>query len=495
MLKNGKAAGLDEIAPEMVKSGGPNAALELTRLMNACWAQSKVPDAWRKGVIVRLPKKGNLSDCNNWRGITLLSVPGKILCSILLRRLRHAVDARLREEQAGFRAGRSCSEQIFVLRSIIEQSLEYQQRLSINFIDFTKAFDSIHRETLWNIAQAYGIPRRFTDFFRNLYHASSCCVRTEDGATEFFPIETGVRQGCVLSPFLFLLALDFVMRQAIDHQKCGLPWGPMGQLADLDFADDVALLGPTQHDLVNMTAALEQEAAKIGLRVSGSKTRVMRVGYVRANVPVTIGQKRIEEVDQFTYLGSVITADGGADDDVTCRIGKATAVLRRLQPLWRTNTIALQTKVRLLNSIVIPTATYACETWKMTAKTIRRLNVFQQRCLRRILKITYRDRVTNEEVHRRTLTRPLSEIVVERRMRFAGHVMRQPPTRLPRTAITWNPRQGKRKQGRPRITWRRTFIEDLKAVNLSWDEAETAAADRVRWRSLVAQCAVRRERT
>lgn len=85
----------------------------LTDLVNTCWVDAKVPEDLQKGVIAFLPKKGNLSDCNNWLGITL-SVLGKVLCSILLRRLRQAVDEQLREEQ-GFRSGRSCMEQIFVL--------------------------------------------------------------------------------------------------------------------------------------------------------------------------------------------------------------------------------------------------------------------------------------------------------------------------------------------------------------------------------------------
>ena len=95
-------------------------------------------------MIVKLPKKGDLSNCNSWREITLLSVPGTVLCAILLNRLKDDIDERLREEQAGFRSGRSCSEQILTLRNIIEQSCEFNQRVFINFVDFKKAFDSMH---------------------------------------------------------------------------------------------------------------------------------------------------------------------------------------------------------------------------------------------------------------------------------------------------------------------------------------------------------------
>ena len=94
---------------------------------------------------MKIPKKGNLSDCNNWRGITLLSIPSKILCKIIIKRIRPALDQALRKEQAGFRRGRGCAEHIFALRNIIEQSTERQRQLYINFIDYEKAFDSLHR--------------------------------------------------------------------------------------------------------------------------------------------------------------------------------------------------------------------------------------------------------------------------------------------------------------------------------------------------------------
>ena len=95
-----------------------------------------------------IPKNGDFSDFNNLRGITLLSVPGKIFCTILLNRIRSAVDHVLREEQAGFRPGRSCIDQIFALRNILEQSNEWQSPLIINFIDFQKASDSVDRNSL-----------------------------------------------------------------------------------------------------------------------------------------------------------------------------------------------------------------------------------------------------------------------------------------------------------------------------------------------------------
>ena len=144
-MKNNKAAEFDEITVELMKAGGQTIVSTITTLLHTCWTSKMVPDEWSKGIIVKLPRKGNLTDCNNWRGICLLSIPGKILSTILLKRLRSAVEVTMREEQAGFRARRSCTEQIFTLRNIIDQCIEFQKPIVIHFIDFKRAFESVHR--------------------------------------------------------------------------------------------------------------------------------------------------------------------------------------------------------------------------------------------------------------------------------------------------------------------------------------------------------------
>jgi len=122
--------------------------------------RKKIPDDWTKGIIIKLAKKGALSDCNNWCSITLLSIPSKILAKIIIQRITDAIDKQLREEQARFRKGRGCIDQIFALWNIIEQCTEWQRQLYINFVYFQKAFDSINRKSLWRILRAYGIPKK-----------------------------------------------------------------------------------------------------------------------------------------------------------------------------------------------------------------------------------------------------------------------------------------------------------------------------------------------
>jgi len=123
--------------------------------------------------------------------------------------MKFEIDRHLQGEQAGFRNGRSCNEQIFTLRNILEQSKEFQKALAFNFIDFKKAFDSIHRESISKILRLYGIPHKIINIFISMYISSRCCVRTKDGYSDMFDIITGIRQGCILYPFLFLIVMDF----------------------------------------------------------------------------------------------------------------------------------------------------------------------------------------------------------------------------------------------------------------------------------------------
>ena len=158
-------------------------------------------------------------------------------------------------------------------------------------------------------------------------------MKTDRGCTEFFQIVTGVRQGCILSPFLFLLVIDFVMRNAVNKPDMGIPWSDQTRLTDLDFADDISLLGETRDSLQEMTTNLEIEAGKVGLRISAEKTKTLQIGGNHAECVhlLNVNHQDIEHVNRFTYLGSVLTDDGDVTNDVNCRLGKATAVFQRMR--------------------------------------------------------------------------------------------------------------------------------------------------------------------
>ena len=165
-------------------------------LFQDIWKEEAIPEEWKEGYIIKIPKKGDLSSCSNYRGITLLCIASKIFNRIILNRMKVVVYPILRDEQAGFRKGRSCTDQIATLRIILEQTLEWNSSIYVNFIDFEKAFDSVDRNTLWKLLRHYGVPEKITALIRNSYEGMTCRVVHGQQLTEGFQILTGVRQGC-----------------------------------------------------------------------------------------------------------------------------------------------------------------------------------------------------------------------------------------------------------------------------------------------------------
>ena len=234
-MKNGKAGGKDEITAELLKADMNTTEKWLVKLFRTFWEQEKVPKTWKQGLIVKIPKKGDLTECGNWRGITLTSVPSKVFGRVLIDRIRDGVNSKLRDEQAGFRSGRGTVEQIFILRNIIEQVVEWQATLYITFVDFEKAFDSVHRESLWKIMESYGIPCKIIHMVQMLYEDSECAVLDEGEESEWFKVKTGVKQGDVMSGFIFLIVVDWTMRNTTAGNKTGIRWNFTSKLEDLDL--------------------------------------------------------------------------------------------------------------------------------------------------------------------------------------------------------------------------------------------------------------------
>ena len=298
--------------------------------------------------------------------------------------MKDTVDTELRDQQAGFRKERSCTDQIATLRIILEQSTEWNSSLYICFIDYEKAFDSLDREVLWRLMRHYGIPQKIVNMVKESYNGMKSKVVHEGKLTEEFEVTTGVRQGCLLSPFLFLLAIDYVMKNVTDRNRNGIQWTLWKQLDDLDFADNLALLSHNRQQMQSKTEKLNEESKQLGLSIHKGKTKVLKVNS-NSNEPIQLDEEPIEEVESFAYLGSIVDKVGGTDADIKARIGKARAAFIQLNNIWKSKEIGRNTKLRIFNSNVKAVLLYGAETWRTTKTNENKVQVFVNTCLRRIL--------------------------------------------------------------------------------------------------------------
>ena len=211
--KNRKAAGLDEIPPEVWKTRQFDDIL--LRQCNTVYSQNRI-ERWMKGCILPFPKKGNLGLAKNYRGITLTSIAAKIYNALLRNRIEPKIDNILRKNQNGFWRNRSPTSQILNIRRILEGVRAKNLQATLIFVDFTKAFDSIHRGKMEQILLAYSLPKETVVVIMILYRNTKVKVRSPDGDTEYFNIVAGVLQGDTLAPYLFIICLDYVLRTSID---------------------------------------------------------------------------------------------------------------------------------------------------------------------------------------------------------------------------------------------------------------------------------------
>ncbi|KAK6728136.1 hypothetical protein RB195_005657 [Necator americanus] len=192
-MKNGKSGGDDGISAEMLKYLPPSGIREMTKIIRSIWIDERIPDSWRYAIIIPLHKKLSVTDPRNYRGISLLRVMYKVLERIILDRLIKRREETTRDEQAGFRPGRSTIDQVFIVRRVIEIWQRYSKPMQLAFLNFEAAFDSPHRGRLLNALRANGVPGKFLRLLDDMnQRTTTAAVRTPAGCTTPFEVVTEV---------------------------------------------------------------------------------------------------------------------------------------------------------------------------------------------------------------------------------------------------------------------------------------------------------------
>ena len=333
----------------------------------------------------------------------------------------------------------------------------------------------------------------------SLYENQEAAVRVEGETSEWFNVGKGVRQGCILSPYLFNVYAENIMRnvRSDEHRyenRDGQEYDTFDSLniggqeyPELRYADDTALLSTTPEGLEKMIRAVKTHSENQNLFLNAKKTKIMRTDKTTRATNIIIGNDVIEEVPDFDYLGSLITNNGDGIKEVKRRLGMATKKLSKMKRLWKGTDE--NTKMKFLKALIFPVATYGSETWCLSKQAEQKVKSFQMKSFRKILRIPWTEKRTNESILQQLGNFDenwLLNTVVQRKMKFFGHVKRHESLeRMIYEGII----EGKRGRGRPRRRWSQDITDRLETTV---SEAGRRAQDRDAFRRAVADATCRR---
>ena len=454
-LKDGKTPGDDGIPAELIKAGGEETIKAIHNLCNMVWEQEKWPVEWTRAVLVTIPKKGDLTECANYRTIALISHLSKVILMVILDRINAVIQGQLSEEQGGFRKDRGTIQQILTLRLIAEKYLERNRQLYNCFVDYTKAFDSVWHDGLWAVMRSYTVPEKVVNLLSVLYSNAQLAVRINGQVGDWFTPEIGSRQGDPISPVAFITLLERVMETTeCETERIGANiHGTI--IKDLRYADDIDLMAESMTELKTLISKLQESSNSYGLKINANKTKVMvfeRQERKRTE-KIEIDGHEIEYVTEFIYLGSLVTANNDCSPEIRRRINLANQSFARLRTIWQSSDVQLKTKLDLLRVCVFSRLLYAAETWTLKSVDERRLLAFEMKCYRRLLKIRWQDKVTNASIRERLQrNETVVDTVKRRKLQLFGHICRMPDDRLPKTVMLGMV-NGSRPRGRPPRRW------------------------------------------
>lgn len=478
-LKDNKAVGIDRISAEVLKSLDEKGQNIIHQLCQRIWETCAWPEDWSTSVIIPIHKKGSTTYCNNYRLISLITHVSKIMLYILQARLESFISRQIAPEQAGFVKGRGAREQILNIRQLVEKAREYYTPTYLCFVDYEKAFDNVKWSQLWRVLQKMGVPRHLITLIKQLYEDSTAVVQIESTVSEKCKIRKGVRQGCVLSPLLYNIYSEFIMRLVLDNWNGGIRIGGK-KISNLRFADDTVLIAENEEELLELLNKLENMSADYGLRVNYSKTKIMIIDRESENRGQPVGIGGCEVVQQFIYLGSTLHNSGSCEPEIRRRIQLAKVAMTQLTKLWRDRNLTKNTKIQLVRALVFPVFSYGSETWVIRAADRRRIDAFEMWCWRRMLRVPWTARRTNISILNEIRPQQrLSSLTYGRILKFFGHINRNDNIEK---LVVQGRSTGKRRRGRSPTRWTDMIS---KLTNMRLETATRETNNRQEWRRIV----------
>ena len=480
--QNGKAPGEDGITTEMLRALEDFGVDRLTELFNDMYSTGHMPDELLQSIYITLPKKARATECSDYRTLSMMPHVLKIFLKVLQERNKQKINREVGSNQFGSRPGSGTREGLFCFNTIAQKHVEVDQDLYTCFIDYSKAFDRIHHATLIECLEKIGMDGKDIRIITNLYWHQKAAIKIENELSPFTSIRRGVRQGCVLSPYLFNIYTEFIFREVEELE--GISINGIN-INNLRYVDDTALFASDEEKLQKLVDVVKECSSQAGLDMNAKKTKTMVISKhpERDNrVDIKIDGESLEQVHQFKYLGTQVTDDARTEKELKCRIGAAKTKFSMLSTILTSKQLRIPLKIRVLGCYVFSVFGYGSEAWTLTKAMEDKIEAFEMWCLRRMGRISWKDKKTNADVLKQMRTeRKLLNAIKQRKLRYFGHVKRQDSFLK---QVMEGKLKGKRPRGRPRTTW----LDNVEAwTGRGKAECTQACKDRRLWSVITSQ--------
>ena len=309
---------------------------------------------------------------------------------------------------------------------------------------------------------------------RSFYNNAESEVKVSGKTSSTIKINVGVRQGCILSPLLFITLMNSISKQCRKMKALNvgmLKLSPI-KLYMLSFADDLVIFGKTQQELEQNMNILNRELSRRGMTINSKKTKTMVISREYKQHSIKIGDDTLEQVDTYKYLGVMIKSNGSQKEEINHRIGKANKVYGQLGNAFvNKRELTIKTKMSIFNSIYCPTLLYGSESWTLDSRDKSRLQAAEMKYLRRAVGKTKRDKIRNTRIREQVKTDSLEHKIENNQLRWFGHLNRMHDDRIAKQVFDCK-QQGKLPRGRPRKMWSDVIMESLNGRECTYREAK-----------------------